>query len=128
MVIHSVENTMPNVNLKASYEPIKAKRCSTIYKGDGVRPRYVEVYSDNSWAAYDVSYICVPERTGSSADDFAYAYPHAVKKPAKYEPVGTCEPKYLVDTLNANIDNAKLTDEQFRDFVRTTLPIYTVKN
>lgn len=117
---------MLNLNLKVIYEPIKNKRCSTIYKSDGVSPLFVEVYNDNSWAAYDVSYICVPERTGNGSDDFADAYPHAVKQPTR-RPAATCDPKYLIDTLNANIDNDKLTDKQFRDFVRNTLPIYTVK-
>lgn len=44
------------------------------------------------------------------------------------KPAETSDPKYFVDQLNANIDNDKLTDEQFRQFVRNTLPIYTPKS
>lgn len=29
----------------------------------------------------------------------------------------------FVQTLSVNVDNEKLTDEQFREFVRNTLPI-----
>jgi hypothetical protein len=29
----------------------------------------------------------------------------------------------FVETLKANVDNAKLTDKEFREFVRKTLPI-----
>jgi hypothetical protein len=39
----------------------------------------------------------------------------------------TQDAKYFVDQLNANIDNVKLTDTEFRQFVRNTLPIYTPK-
>jgi hypothetical protein len=31
--------------------------------------------------------------------------------------------KNFLTTLAANVDNKKLTDEQFREFVRNTLPI-----
>ena len=34
------------------------------------------------------------------------------------------DPKYLVDTLNANIDNTKMSDARFREFLRNTLPLY----
>ena len=34
------------------------------------------------------------------------------------------DPKYLVDLLKKNVDNEKLTDEAFREFVRTSLELY----
>lgn len=35
----------------------------------------------------------------------------------------TVPPANFVDTLNANVDNNKLSDAEFREFVRNTLPI-----
>ncbi len=34
------------------------------------------------------------------------------------------DPKYLVDILNANVDNDKLSDAEFRQFVRNSVPLY----
>ena len=34
------------------------------------------------------------------------------------------DPRYLIATLAANVNNEKMTDEAFREFVRNTLPIY----
>ena len=33
-------------------------------------------------------------------------------------------PKHFVKQLRANIDNDKLTNEEFRTFVRNALPVY----
>jgi len=37
------------------------------------------------------------------------------------------DPKYLVSFLEANINNGWLTDEEFREVVRNTLPMYEVE-
>lgn len=37
------------------------------------------------------------------------------------------DPKYLVDFLYVNIDNPNLDDEEFRQMVRNTLPLYRKK-
>jgi hypothetical protein len=40
----------------------------------------------------------------------------------------TLEPQYFVDTVYANVNNEKLSDEEFREFVRTTLTLYMTPN
>ena len=40
------------------------------------------------------------------------------------EPTAELDPKYLVDLLRVNVDNVNLSDEDFRDFVRRSLPLY----
>lgn len=40
-----------------------------------------------------------------------------------YIPTPTIPARNFVKTLAANVDNQKLSDEAFREFVRNTLPI-----
>lgn len=44
-----------------------------------------------------------------------------------YSPKAFHDPKHFVKQIRANVDNMKLTDAQFRDFIRSTLPIYEKK-
>jgi hypothetical protein len=37
-------------------------------------------------------------------------------------------PQHFVDTLSVNVNNEKMSDEQFRIFVRNTLPLYIKKD
>ncbi len=32
--------------------------------------------------------------------------------------------KYLVDLLKVNVDNKKLSDKEFRNFIKNSLPLY----
>lgn len=37
------------------------------------------------------------------------------------------DPKYFVEFLQANVDNKTLTDAEFREIIRNTLPLYVQK-
>ncbi len=72
--------TIDSSFLNDNYFPVAKHASSTMFENaEGSYPVFVQVFDDNSWSAYSISHVDVPERTGTGGAAFAEAYPNVAR-------------------------------------------------